>query len=112
MSTTFASCFAHAGKVTVQGTLKPKDLNWLPVTVTGVVAGATPTRAGCYTDTHVSHLDPDNKYDVPGATAPPDVPVSSHLDKVLSCIEAGSGLATLLVMGGIGLASLILVSCS
>lgn len=40
--TTSASCRAAHGTVEKQGTLAAKDLNWIPVTVTGSYAPPTP----------------------------------------------------------------------
>lgn len=71
----------------------------------------------------MSDLDPDVTYHTPSDTAPPETPASSHPDdirrfnirdtlyKTFSWVEVGSDLVVLVVMGGIGLASLIFL-CS
>ncbi|KAJ5875454.1 uncharacterized protein N7473_012801 [Penicillium subrubescens] len=41
--TTYASCSAAQGTVTVQHTLDSKNINWMPVTVTGDCSTSTPT---------------------------------------------------------------------
>lgn len=41
--TTYASCFAAQGTVTVRHTLDSKNINWMPVTVTGDCSTSTPT---------------------------------------------------------------------
>ncbi|KAJ5355252.1 uncharacterized protein N7496_012464 [Penicillium cataractarum] len=41
--TTYASCSAAQGTVTVEHTLDSKNINWMPVTVTGDCSTSTPT---------------------------------------------------------------------
>ncbi|KAJ5591825.1 uncharacterized protein N7459_002194 [Penicillium hispanicum] len=52
--TTYASCKAHWGTKVTQNTLAPKDLNWMPVPVTGLCSTSTLTPTSTATPTHTS----------------------------------------------------------
>ncbi|KAJ5641744.1 hypothetical protein N7490_005744 [Penicillium lividum] len=49
--TTYASCFAQEGTVTVQQTLAASNINWMAVTVTGPCSTSTPTPTATPTPT-------------------------------------------------------------
>ncbi|KAJ5157636.1 uncharacterized protein N7482_008736 [Penicillium canariense] len=74
--TTYASCSAAQGTVTVQSTLNSKNINWMPVTVTGDCSTSTPSPTSTSTSTPTSTHTTTTVTQTPSSTS---TPVSSPM---------------------------------
>lgn len=91
--TTYASCSAAQGTVTVQHTLDAKNINWMPVTVTGDCFTSTPTPTPTITTTVVTQTPSSTSSPISSPIKSSSRPVSTPLvsSTPLASSQTGAG---------------------